>query len=239
MQIRFGCACAALVGLTIAAPVQANLFNLNGGLTWLTLRGTDTVIDTDLDGINVLPSSGTLTPTAVGATATADYSATRFGFVSDDVEYSLGANGVNFAFADLYGQVFFTPTANVGWTLSGSLTWAGGVANAAGLFARIIDTGTMADVTLHNYGSAGMFTSESLTIGSGGGNFINIIGPTSGTLLAGHQYEFVYELSAEAHATTPTNGTALGSISLAIVPEPGSAAILASGVAVLFTRRRR
>jgi hypothetical protein len=53
-----------------------------------------------------------------------------------------------------------------------------------------------------------------LTVGSGGGNSMNVIGPTSGTLTAGHAYQYTLELAAYSNPFSPQTGMASGNLAL-------------------------
>ena len=53
-----------------------------------------------------------------------------------------------------------------------------------------------------------------LTIGVGGGNVINTIGPVTGTLMAGRQYQYTFELAADCNQFSPETGMATGGVTL-------------------------
>ncbi|HEY3241749.1 MAG TPA: hypothetical protein VGM03_00220 [Phycisphaerae bacterium] len=215
MQIRRWSAFAAFVTVVALSASAYGQIALNpGSIIWLSLRGTDNVVGFAPAGISSLPANGTLMPMAVGASASAAYDFSSAAFNVNNAQFALSAsNGVSSS-ADLYGQINFTATTAVPWNLAGSLSWMGNWANGVSLFARLQDLTTGSDVTLHNYASAGVLSSVTLTVGSGGGNSMNVIGPTSGTLTAGHAYQYTLELAADSNPYSPQTGMAMGNLSL-------------------------
>jgi len=227
-----------------ATPVLGQLVQLSGGSsTDLQVRGTDNVVDFVPATVSPLPSGDTLVASGPNASATATFAYSDTGFIISDLNYSLGAANQVSTFGQLAGQISFMPLADVIWELDGAYSWDGNWANGVGLFARVTDTGTAAVITLHNYGSAGVLSNVSYTVGVGGGNVFNDVGPTSGVLLAGHQYLYEFGLSVDTNRFSPEVGTATGNLALtfAAVPEPGVLALAGLGLPVLLAawRRRR
>lgn len=208
-------------------------------LTHVSVRGTNDVVDfySPTPG---MPSSGALSASGQDVSASANYSFSDAGFVISDVAYSLGARNNKSSFAEVYGTIIFTPQFDTEWELSGDFTWAGSWLNGFTLFARIQDTATETEVTRHYYQTTGVESSASLTVGSGTGNTFNVIGPTSGTLLAGIEYEYMFDLAVDNNMYSPQTGTALGDLALTlVVPEPATMLMLGIGGLVLRAHRRR
>lgn len=225
-----------------ATPVLGQLIQLTGGSsTDLQVRGTDNVVDFVSGTVSPLPSGDTLVASGPNADATATFAYSDTGFLISDVEYSLGAANQISTFAQLAGQITFTPVVNVFWELDGAYSWQGDWANGMALFARITDTGTATEVTKHYYDSAGVLSNVSYTVGVGVGNVSNDVGPTAGMLMAGHQYLYDFGLSVDTNQFSPETGAATGNLALTFtaVPEPGILAIAGLGLPALLALRRR
>ena len=218
-----------------AVSAFGGIIDLAGGSSgWLSVRGTDNTTDMQFPTI-ALPSAGTLSLAKPGVTASADYAFASSGFSLSNVQYSeIAAGGVS-SFADLYGQIQFTPNVPVTYTISGSFNWSGQWANGVTLWARlqdVTDSTPGVDITNRYYNKTGVLTTASLNIAAGPGN------PITGTLQAGRTYEFDFELAADNNRFSPQTGTATGSVAIAFVPEPVTACILAVGALVGLRRRR-
>jgi len=222
-----------------AIPALAQLVQLTGGSsTDIQVRGTDNVVDFVSATVSPLPSGDTLVATGPDADATATFAYSHTGFVISDLEFSLGAASQVSTFGQLAGQLYFTPTVNVYWELAGAFDWDGDWANGMSLFAQIKDTGTAAEITKHYYASSGVISSESYTVGLGGGDVSNDIGPTSGVLLAGHQYEYMFGLALDTNPYSPETGIATGNLSLTFtIPEPSVFALVGLGLLALLKAR--
>jgi hypothetical protein len=220
--------------------VFAGPVNVTGGLVSLSVRGSDDAVDFQVGGVAPAPVNVTLNGSGVNASATATYDVTSSQFDVTGVSYLLGAlPGSKTTNADLNGQIMFTPVVDVTWTLGGVFNWSGNWANGVSLFARIQDLTSGTDVTLHNYTSNGVLSNVSYVVGVGTGKPINIVGPVTGTLTQGRQYEFDFELQTDTNKFTQQAGTAAGNMSLVFVPEPATLTVLAFGGLAGLARRRR
>src|SRR5438093_1357198 len=97
MQIRRWLGFSTFVTVVALSASARGQIALNpGSIIWLSLRGTDNVVGFAPAGISSLPASGTLMPTAVGASASAAYDCSSAGFTVNNVQFALSAsNGVS------------------------------------------------------------------------------------------------------------------------------------------------
>ena len=150
----------------IAVPAFGKVFSLGPSIAWLSVRGTDNSLDTQYPPMIWLPSDGTLQClNQPNVTARADYQFSEGGFSVSNVRYTLGAANNTSSFADLYGQIAFTPTVDVTYAISGSFSWSGRWNNGALLWARLQDItnanpGTV--ITNHFYNTTGIQTDAKL-----------------------------------------------------------------------------
>jgi hypothetical protein len=214
-------------------PVSGSVVDLTGGsIAWLSVRGTDNSTDFQ-NATVVLPVSDTLSLAKPNVTASADYAFADTGFTISNVNYSLAAFNHVSSFADLYGQIIFTPNINTPYTISGFFNWSGTWANGVTLWARLQDVTdtTPVDITNHFYSKNGVLTTVSLNVTAAPGR------PTTGMLTSGRIYEFDFELATDNNANSPTAGTASGQVAIAFIPEPVTLLLL--GLGTLFMARRK
>ena len=201
----------------VSVPAFGKILSLGPSSAWLSVRGTDNSTDMQFPPMIWLPSSGTLQClNQPNVTARADYQFSEGGFSVSNVGYTLGAAGGISSFGDLYGQIAFTPTVDVTYTISGSFSWSGRWSNGVTLWARLQDItdanpGTV--ITDHSYTKSGVQTAVTLTVTPAAGR------PTTGTLIAGRTYEFDFELAADNNRTSPDIGVATGFAGIALVPQ--------------------
>lgn len=235
---------AVALSLTVALaaiPALGQLVQLTGGSSIdLQVRGTDNVVDFVPGTVSPLPSGDTLVATGPDADATATFAYSDTAFLITDLDYALGAANDTSSFAQLAGQMRFTPVVDVIWELDGAFSWEGDWANGMSLFARITDTTTADVITLHYYDSGGVMSTVSYTVGVGGGNVSNVVGPITGTLQAGREYLYEYGLAVDNNMFSPEVGTATGNLSLTFaIPEPGVFALVGLGLLALLKARVR
>ena len=197
-------------------PAFGKVISLGPSIAWLSVRGTDNSTDMQFPPMIWLSSAGTLQClNQPNVTARADYQFSEGGFAVADVQYALGAvNGVS-SFADLYGQIAFTPAVDVSYAISGSFSWSGQWSNGVTLWARLQDItdanpGTV--ITDHFYSKTGVQTAVTLTVTPAPGR------PATGTLTAGRTYEFDFELAADNNRFSPQIGTATGLLGITFLP---------------------
>jgi hypothetical protein len=209
-----------IIGLSVVilcsvVPAFGQVISLGPSIAWLSVRGTDDSLDTQYSPMIWLPSSGNLQClNQPNVTARADYQFSEGGFSVTNVRYTLGAaNGIS-SFADLYGQIAFTPTVDVIYAINGSFNWSGQWSNGVLLWARlqdITDSNPGTVVTNHFYNTTGQ-TTVTLTVTPAEGR------PTTGTLTAGRTYEFDFELAADNNRLSPDIGIASGLLGVTFVP---------------------
>lgn len=206
----------SVISVLVSVPAFGKILSLGPSSAWLSVRGTDNSTDMQFPPMIWLPSNGTLQClNQPNVTARADYSFSESGFSISNVRYTLGAAGGFSSFADLYGQIAFTPTVDASYTISGSFSWGGQWCNGITLWARLQDItdanpGTV--ITNHNYNKTGVLTSVSLLVSPAPDR------PVTGTLTAGRTYEFDFELAADNNRYSPEVGTAGGLVGIALTP---------------------
>ena len=196
-------------------PAFGKILSLGPSTAWLSVRGTDNSTDMQFPPMIWLPSNGTLQClNQPNVTARADYGFSESSFSVTNVRYTLGVDNNTSSFADLYGQIAFTPTIDVIYAINGSFSWTGKWCNGVTLWARLQDItdanpGTV--VTNHYYSKTGQ-TTVNLTVTPAEGR------PNTGTLTAGRTYEFDFELAADNNPLSPDIGIASGLLGMTFVP---------------------
>jgi hypothetical protein len=206
----------SVVILCSVVPAFGKVISLGPSIAWLSVRGTDNSLDTQYPPMIWLPSGGTLQClNQPNVDARADYQLSESGFSVTNVRYTLGAVNNTSSNADLYGQIAFTPTVDVTYSINGSFSWNGQWSNGVLLWARLQDItdgnpGTI--VTNHYYNKTGQ-TTVTLTVTQAEGR------PMTGTLIAGRTYEFDFELAVDNNPKSPEIGIASGLLGITLVPQ--------------------
>jgi hypothetical protein len=224
----------SVIVLSNAVYSFGNIVDLSAGsIAWLDVRGTDNSTDIQFATV-ALPANGTLNLAKLDVTASADYAFADTGFSISNVSYSLAAANQVSSFADVYGQIRFTPNVDATYTISGSFNWSGTWANGVTLWARLQDVtdATPVDITNHFYSKSGVLTTVSLNVTAAAGR------PTTGMLTSGRIYEFDFELAADNNVNSPATGTAFGEVAIAFVPEPATLLLFGLGGFGLFRKHR-
>jgi hypothetical protein len=132
---------------------------------------------------------------------------------------------VVFGYSNGYAYVEFTPSANVSYTASGTYSNSGGFTY---LVSYLFDFTTNA-YTYYNYQES-VGGPATFILGGTAGNYGNYLqGSLTGTLLAGHTYQWLGQGATEAYPTADLGAEGSGGVSLTIgtaaVPEVSSALV--------------
>lgn len=123
------------------------------------------------------------------------------------------------------GVIYFSVSTNTPYTLSGNIATVDPSAKFVSLAATLSDVDTL-DVLFNNDQSTFGVANQSFQLGEANGVASNdLSGSLSGTLLAGHRYQFNYGNSIYA-SSAGTDASATGSFMLTVVPEPSAFAFL-------------
>lgn len=147
-----------------------------------------------------------------------------------------------FAFSMTTGTLVFTPDEDLLYAVSGSYTEVDSVGHRVWLRVNLFEGGSPSSLFRSDQDS---FTTldQSFTVGQTDGQSENVlVGSPTGTLVAGTLYVFQYSVGLETWSGQPT-GSSSGSgsitMTLAPVPEPGTIALVATGLLVTSAARRR
>jgi hypothetical protein len=239
-----------LFGLSLSSVSEALTITVTGGLGSTEAGTASGLTDEVLTPLASPPfSSGPVTATLSGATATTTYTLTN-SFVLLEFDHARaggdGAASRSFAKSEdtgVPGTLDFITDVDVMATISGIYTVTDtGAGDAVNFQASV--TNANFGTTLHNTFLCSRVTpNESFTIGVAGGDTCNTIsGNTTFLLEAGVLYRvnwqaFVEDFRADAG---DTGATATGFVRLDFVPEPSTGLMLGLGLLGLgFARRRR
>lgn len=138
------------------------------------------------------------------------------------------------------GGIYFSVDDAVDYVAAGSYSAVNPDPQNIALLAGLFDLTTSTTVFLSEQQSSSELN-ESFVLGLMEGDLSNqLIGSLTGTLIAGHDYIFQYDVTS-ANINTLTGGavTGLGNLSLTFVPEPSTAVLLGIGLGGLARRRTR
>ena len=136
-------------------------------------------------------------------------------------------------------MIYFTPTANVDYLISGAYAAQDDDGRQFGLYAQIYDTTTSTQIYRSDQESFST-SNESFVLGGSGGDTNNFsFGSPAGTLIGGHTYFVYFDAGIVAYPTeSSVQADASGYVTLAFVPEPNTAALVIAGLLGLAGWRR-
>ena len=183
-----------------------------------------------------LPYSYTSTSIDGLAASEAGYSLTNSGF---DITLDHARTGAYLSIAQSSGYIYFSADQDIDYIASGSYTAVDPSGRRTLLYSRLHDD-TAGSYVYRAEQQSYTTVNESFTLGGSGGDSYNFnSGSLTGTLIAGHNYQFHYNTFVLADTTaSPSGVTGTGNVSLTFVPEPTTALLLTLGLALLGIRRR-
>jgi hypothetical protein len=245
-MIRVSVALAVLLGASLAA--HGDVILNTGGTTVLNVGARDTNVSftTAVDNVfpPTVPFSDSRSISQGTSSSSGVYSLSNAGF---DITMSNARGGRLDSGSVTQGNIYFSVTQDTLYSLSGSYTAIDPNPRAVILIATLFDTG-LGTTVYDSQQKSSATANESFVLGGTGGDLQNVsTGSATGTLLAGHHYQFVYQGQIYAH-TDGDSASASGNISMRLspvapnpVPAPGAAyggaALL--GALSLFKIRRR
>lgn len=134
------------------------------------------------------------------------------------------------AMAQSRGYVDFHVTVPVTYTVSGQYAMSG--TNGLFLWAAVIGPAQV-EVFSNSQGSYAVENESFVVGGLGGADYSYLVGSPSGSLQPGLAYSLVYDYGLTATAYD-AGASALGSLELTLTPEPGSSALLAVAMGLVF-----
>ncbi|MEN6448876.1 MAG: hypothetical protein ABFC96_00155 [Thermoguttaceae bacterium] len=236
-----------LAGLmTVSLAARGSVFVEGPSTNQLTLRNSASVSSLLFGPVSPLPVNGNWSQSDTGVSASADFSYGDSGLVLSNALFDLGATTL----VDLATTFRIFPTTDLAFSISGSINWLGSSTAKASptLWARIQDitVDEFNPITLTNlrYTSSGKTTYSATIVGTASN-------PTTGLLLAGHEYKLDLELATVSDSRSTTSGTTTGAVSILFsgevpptVPEPtmfivwSALIVLVCGCRVVVRSRR-
>lgn len=196
------------------------------------------VFESISDNPTSLPDSGSLEAGALPLSSMTDFTLSNdgFGFVFDD---SRTAHAGAYAMSD--AQIIFSSDTNLTYSFSGAYSSNDPGGRTTSLQAWIFDFTTF-EFVFQSWQRSQTTPNESFVVGGLGGDEINdLIGSPTGTLLAGHQYQFFAagRIAVPQSATAPSTAHGTGYVTVTFVPEPSLGSLLIAGIAALAAATRR
>ena len=217
-----------VVHAVLLQAVGAAITLNDGGVTDLQAVSRDTNISISNTIIDTTPTS--LPFSATNQTATVGASTSTASYNLSQSLFSITGSGTRAGLLDsrsnTQGNIFFSVSVNTPYALTGQIAAVdpGSVAKFVQLEVRLSDVNTTAEL-FHNLQESFGTVDQTFIVGGSGGNQTNqLSGSSSGTLLAGHRYQFFYGNSIYA-GNTGDPATFTSNYQLSFVPEPSSAVL--------------
>jgi hypothetical protein len=182
--------------------------------------------------LSTLPVSTTTEAAMDGDTATSNWTMSNAGLAVDLLHV---ASGLDNSLASTRAELFFTVDADVAYSFSGDYSMVG-AARSMQLRAWLWDMDAGVDIYNESHWSIAT-NGESFALGTPGGDlFDTLTGSQQGTLLAGVRYRLILDAFLSGAATG--QASAVGDISMTLVPEPGTGLLIALGLCLAVAGRR-
>jgi hypothetical protein len=207
---------AASCGLAITGAAQADTvldFSYSSSYGYIeahdSISGASTAKYRPITALTVNNSADATSIGDNSAGTTYNLSPTAF-----DVSFTESRGGARWSYAQSYGELYFMPTDDhTTYALSGSYTFT---TPYAGLFSRLYDVDTATylfdeHTTFNDSGLPG----GTFTVGGAEGQFNRTTsGALSGTLIAGHHYQWFYQATIQANPNADDGASATGGLRL-------------------------
>jgi hypothetical protein len=141
------------------------------------------------------------------------------------------------------GAIYFSVDEDVFYEAAGAYTAVDSEGRLISLDNYLNDFTTQGPTIFATHVQSNSTPNESFVLGVAGGDFSNnVYGPLTGTLVAGHVYEWGFNavictFCRAVSNPSATGATASGFVSLSFVPEPSTALLMGLGLAGLAIRR--
>ena len=249
MRLGARSALAILWAFALVEPAQAVSVTIDPPAHFGQSYGVAAAFDADgvqEDWLEPAAISGTCSHSAVlgGNASTTSYDLSDGGL---SIVFDHARTGDQYAGASSYGAIFFSVDAEVGFLVEGTYTALDPDGRTVMQRLTLVDETLRPDpanplpgaFVFRSYQESRSTPNEGFSVGLLEGDYgngpVGDVGSNSatGTLVAGHVYGFYWDATLFAHEPAPSPASATGFFSLTIVPEPGTRALLALGLAVL------
>lgn len=227
LEMRTSAALLTLLGVAglPAGTAMGQTVTLNGfDASRLETRADDQFGGSASDSLfpATLPYSNTSSSIDGGASSIAQYDLSNDGFVISHDQSRVSTAGSS---ADYFTNIFFSVDQDTTYVVSGSYCVADPDGRQVTLRGQLIDH-TLASTVFDSHQTSNSTPNETLTLGESGGDFSNTnIGSLSGTLIAGHEYEFHNNaLIVARDVPSSTGATASGAVSFMLGGADGAIA---------------
>ncbi len=181
-----------------------------------------------------VPEAGSLTATEGENAATTGYSLSVSKF---EITFDHSRAAAEFSQAQSYAGFNFILDEDVDYALDGLYAAVDAEGRRIFLAVGLIDV-TASSTLLQSSQESNSTPNESFAVGLEEGEISALVGSLTGSLVAGHEYQFSVQSLLYADDSASSAATASGSVTLTFVPEPSTTVLIALGLVGLVFRGR-